>query len=101
MLFAVARTGSSTAAQSLSDVGDLRGKCVTSDGLRLVTTLGPLAADDLGMILPHEHVFVALRTWDHPGYAEAVPADVIRLMGPEIDRARQVGITAIVEPSTV
>jgi phosphotriesterase-related protein len=74
---------------------------VSSDGLHLVTTLGPLVAAQLGMILPHEHVFVDLRTWDQPGYAEAEPADVIRLMGPAIERARQVGVTAIVEPSTV
>jgi phosphotriesterase-related protein len=77
------------------------GRCVSSDDLRLVTTLGPLMAADVGMILPHEHIFVDLRTWDQPGYAEADSIDVIRLMGPEIDRARQVGVTAIVEPSTV
>lgn len=74
---------------------------MSSDGLRLVTTLGPLAADDLGMILPHEHIFVDLRTWDQPGYAEAEAVDVIRLMAPEIDRARQVGVTAIVEPGAI
>ena len=28
----------------------------------LITTLGPKRADELGMILPHEHVFVDLRT---------------------------------------
>ncbi len=73
---------------------------MSSDCLQLVTTLGPLAADGLGMILPHEHIFVDLRTWDQPGYAEAGQADVIRLMGPEIERARPAGVTAIVEPST-
>ena len=35
----------------------------------LITTLGPKGADEMGMILPHEHVFVDLRTWDQPGYA--------------------------------
>jgi len=53
------------------------------------------------MILPHEHVFVDLRTWDQPGYAQAEPADVIALMAPEIARARAVGISAIVECSPV
>jgi phosphotriesterase-related protein len=67
----------------------------------LVTTLGPMEADDLGMILPHEHVFVDLRTWDQPGYGEADPADVVRLMAPEIERARAAGVTAIVEPGPV
>ena len=53
------------------------------------------------MLLPHEHVFVDLRTWDQPGYAEADPAAVTALMGPEIERARAAGVTAIVECSTV
>lgn len=67
----------------------------------LITTLGPQANDDLGMILPHEHVFVDLRTWDQPGYAEAETEDVIRLMAPEIRKAEAVGVTAIVECSAV
>jgi phosphotriesterase-related protein len=68
---------------------------------QLVTTLGERSLDDLGTILPHEHVFVDLRTWDQPGYAEADPAAVVALMAPELERARQSGVTAIVEPSTV
>jgi phosphotriesterase-related protein len=69
--------------------------------VRLITTLGPKSADELGAILPHEHVFVDLRTWDQPGYAEADPAGVVALMAPEIERARAAGVTAIVECSTV
>jgi phosphotriesterase-related protein len=68
---------------------------------RLITTLGPRNAGELGTILPHEHVFVDLRTPDTPGYAEAEPADVVRVMAPQIDKAREAGVTAIVEPSTV
>ncbi|HEY65071.1 MAG TPA: esterase [Caldilineae bacterium] len=68
---------------------------------QLITTLGPKAADELKAILPHEHVFVDLRTSDQPGYARADPADVIRLMAPEIEKARAVGISAIVECSAV
>ena len=67
----------------------------------LITTLGPKSADEVGMILPHEHVFVDLRTWDQPGYAEADPTDVVRLMAPEIERARAAGVGAIVECSAV
>jgi phosphotriesterase-related protein len=67
----------------------------------LVTTLGPRRADQLGMILPHEHVFVDLRTWDQPGYAEADAADVVRLMAPELARAQAAGVTALVECSPV
>ena len=68
---------------------------------QLITTLGPKHAGDLGMILPHEHVFVDLRTPDQPGYAEAETDDVIRLMAPEIHKAQALGITAMVECSTV
>ena len=68
---------------------------------RLITTLGPRTAKELGLVLPHEHVFVDLRTWDQPGYAQAEPAAVVRLMAPEIERARAAGVTAIVECSTV
>lgn len=65
----------------------------------LHTTLGPLRRAELGMILPHEHVFVDLRTPDQPGYAEADPADVVALMAPEIERIKALGITALVECS--
>jgi phosphotriesterase-related protein len=68
---------------------------------RLITTLGPKRADELGLVLPHEHVFVDLRTPDQPGYAEADATDVVSLMAPEIERARLAGVTAIVEASTV
>jgi phosphotriesterase-related protein len=67
----------------------------------LITTLGPRTAGELGAILPHEHVFVDLRTPDQPGHAEADPADVVEVMAPEITLAEAAGITAIVECSTV
>jgi phosphotriesterase-related protein len=67
----------------------------------LITTLGPRRADELGLILPHEHVFVDLRTWDQPGYAQAETADVIALIAPEIARAQAAGVTALIECSTV
>lgn len=67
----------------------------------IVTTLGPMHRDELGLILPHEHIFVDLRKWDQPGYGEADAEDVIRLMRPEVENARAAGVTAIVEPSTV
>jgi phosphotriesterase-related protein len=68
---------------------------------QLITTLGPRSAGQLGPILPHEHVFVDLRTWDQPGYAEAEADDVIALMAPEIERIKALGFTALVECSTV
>jgi len=68
---------------------------------QVITTMGAKSADELGMILPHEHVFVDLRSMDTPGFAEADPADVIALMAPEIERARSLGISAIVECTPV
>jgi len=68
---------------------------------QLITTLGSKEAGELGMILPHEHVFVDLRTWDQSGYAQAEAADVIELMEPEIALAQAAGVTAIVECSPV
>lgn len=67
----------------------------------IITTLGLKSSVELGMILPHEHIFVDLRTWDIPGYAQAKVEEVIQLMAPEIRRAQEAGVTAIVECSTV
>ncbi len=68
---------------------------------KLVTTLGNLTGEQAGMILPHEHVFVDLRTSDQPGYAQASIKDVIGVMRPELEAARRAGIGTIVECSTV
>lgn len=67
---------------------------------RLYTTLGPMTRDQLGLILPHEHVFVDLRTPDQPGYGDAEEAEVVALMAPEIERIKAQGVTALVECST-
>src|SRR3970040_389596 len=67
----------------------------------IITTLGMKSSAELGMILPHEHIFVDLRTWDTPGYAQAEVEQVIQLMVPEITAAQKSGVTAIVECSTV
>ena len=67
----------------------------------IVTTLGPMRSAELGMILPHEHIFVDLRTWDTPGYAQAETEEVIQLMAPEINKAQKAGVSAIVECSTI
>lgn len=39
----------------------------------LIMTLGPRTAAQLGLILPHEHVFVDLRTPDQPGGGTPLP----------------------------
>ena len=67
----------------------------------LITTLGPRSAGEIGKMLPHEHVFVDLRTWEKPGYATGNADAVVGLMAPEIERIKALGFTALVECSTV
>ena len=62
----------------------------------LVTTLGPKGRGELDVVLPHEHVFLDLRTWESPEHSAAEKEDVVRRVAPEISRARKVGVTAIV-----
>jgi phosphotriesterase-related protein len=64
---------------------------------KLITTLGPKAQTDLGMILPHEHIFVDLGPIGENAYLDADPADVIRVMAPEIEKIKALGVTALVE----
>ena len=68
---------------------------------QLITTLGLKSADALGMVLPHEHIFVDLRSEEQRRDTVVNAADVIALMRPEIDKARAVGVTALVECSPV
>lgn len=69
--------------------------------MRLITSLGPREADSLGLILPHEHVFVDLRTPDQPGHGQAEPDEVLALMAPELEKIKQLGVTALVECTPV
>ena len=64
---------------------------------QLITTLGPKSADEVGMILPHEHIFVDLRVGEEAQSGEVAVEDVIKLMAPEIEKAVAAGVTAIVE----
>ena len=50
----------------------------------LQTVLGPIDVDELGLILPHEHLFIGEPTPDEPD-----PAAVLRLMGPYLEQARE------------
>jgi phosphotriesterase-related protein len=64
----------------------------------LITTLGPVAGDELGIILPHEHVFVDLGVLDAPqNHLAAKAGPVIDLMAPELAKLKALGATALVE----
>lgn len=60
-----------------------------------------VAVEDLGLILPHEHLFTDLRGPLVPDYALAEPEAVARVMEPYLAAAHAVGVTALVECSTV
>jgi phosphotriesterase-related protein len=64
---------------------------------QLTTTLGQYSADQVGMILPHEHIFVDLGPIEEENWKRADPFEVITKMVPELERARHSGISALVE----
>src|SRR5215208_89193 len=61
----------------------------------------PVEIEALGLILPHEHLFTDLRGPASPGYAQAEPEAVIRVVKPHLEDASAAGVTALVECSTV
>lgn len=65
--------------------------------LFLQTLTGPVTANEIGLILPHEHIFVDLRGPSAPDYAQAKAEDVIQLMQPYLDAAWSAGVTSLVE----
>lgn len=67
----------------------------------LQTVGGPVSGDDLGLILPHEHLFTDLRGPSRPDYAQADPQAVVGAMTPFMEAALQAGATALVECSTI
>lgn len=68
---------------------------------QLITTQGIINPDALGLILPYEHIFVDLKKWHEPHYAEGDPTDVIERFMPIIRQAKDAGVTAIVECSPI
>ncbi|MBL8062924.1 MAG: esterase [Anaerolineales bacterium] len=68
---------------------------------KLQTIKGSIAADSLGLILPHEHLFTDLRGPNAGGYAQAEASAVVNLVGPYLAEASASGVTAMIECSTV
>ena len=67
----------------------------------LITTLGPRSADELGLILPHEHIFVDLGPIAEENWRAATAEQVIPVMAPEIEKIQAQGVTALVECTPV
>ncbi len=67
----------------------------------LRTIMGDIDLDEVGLVLPHEHLFTDLRGPDHEGYAQADPDYVAAIMLPYLEEAYDAGVTALVECSTI
>lgn len=67
----------------------------------LITTLGPRSADQLGLILPHEHIFVDLGPIEAENWRSATAEQVIPVMAPELEKIQAQGVTAFVECTPV
>ncbi len=65
------------------------------------TIKGPVAVEDLGLILPHEHLFTDLRGPSVSDYAQADAEDVVRGLSANLAAAAASGVTALVECSTI
>jgi phosphotriesterase-related protein len=72
-----------------------------TESMALLTTMGPLGRDQLGMILPHEHITVDFRTPDEPGHATGPVEDVVRKVAPEIEKLKPLGVTVFVDCTPV
>ena len=82
-----------SAAAGLAVAGCLAGREPLGDpGPRLVTTLGDLALPDTGVILPHEHIFLA-----GPKQERVQVEDVVEVMQPELENARAAGVAVLVD----
>jgi len=67
----------------------------------LITTLGPRSAEQLGLILPHEHIFVDLGPIEAENWRAATAEQVIPVMTPELEKIQAQGVTAFVECTPV
>ncbi|MHC4535022.1 MAG: phosphotriesterase family protein [Planctomycetota bacterium] len=65
------------------------------------TTQGPIAAEGLGVTLPHEHIFTDLRGPGARGYGQADVADVVRVMAPLLEEAKLKGVGVLFECSSI
>ena len=81
----------------LSGADGVRELQTVAHDMKVHTTQGPLDRSDLGLILPHEHVFVDLGPMAAEHWRDADPDEVVEVIAPEIERAREAGVTALVE----
>jgi predicted metal-dependent phosphotriesterase family hydrolase len=65
------------------------------DSGKIQSMKGLVPVEELGISLPHEHLFTDLRGPHVDDYAVADPADVVRVMVPYLYEAYQAGVPAL------
>ena len=61
------------------------------------TVLGPISPKEMGMTLPHEHLFTDLRGPQVPDYAQANAEEVVAVMLPFLEAVYTAGVRSFVE----
>lgn len=69
--------------------------------VKLITTLGERSRAEIGMILPHEHIFVDLGPIEDENWRRATPEEVVPIMAPQIEAIKNSGVGALVECTPV
>lgn len=65
------------------------------------TVLGDVPLTQLGLVLPHEHLFTDLRGPNIADYAQSQPKSVLNALQPYLSAAESAGVTALIECSTI
>lgn len=64
---------------------------------KIMTVLGPIEVEQMGITLPHEHVLVDFIGAEYVSRDRYHAADAIRVITPHLERARQLGVHTLVE----
>ena len=67
----------------------------------IITTLGLKQASELGVILPHEHIFANFDSLDHGGAYAVTPKTVLDHIGPSLRSAQAAGVTLLVDATSI
>lgn len=64
---------------------------------KIMTVSGPIAAEQMGITLPHEHVLVDFVGAEHVSRDRYDAADAMRVITPHLERVKQCGLQTLVE----
>jgi phosphotriesterase-related protein len=75
------------------------GMALAQDERVFYTTAGPLARDQIGDVLAHQHLFVEFGANPPTAYVDADPDMVYEVVGPWLEEAKELGIGTFVDPT--